>query len=212
MVEIDIRRNLIASSSGLSNGIVRIMNNSSNIVISQNFIQNIGSTIDDGITVQAGSALIEISNNFIFADRNAINSSAAAQIHNNILEGDLTVIESKLTNNILRSGNFLGANSQFSNNMANEAQFGTDDGNLSVDDMEEVFVTSGTTDGRLQLAENSPARSSGFEGVDMGIFGGPTPYVLSGLPAIPAIYFFSAPGVGTEADGLRVRLKVKSHD
>ena len=78
--------------------------------------------------------------------------------------------------------------------------------------MATVFVGSGSTDGQWQLAEDSPARETGHNNVDMGIFGGPTPYVLSGIPAIPTIYSFQAPSIGSTEDGLRVNLSVKSRN
>jgi len=39
-----------------------------------------------------------------------------------------------------------------------------------------------------------------------------TPYILSGLPGIPAIYFFISPAVGSSATGLSVQIKAKSHN
>lgn len=62
--------------------------------------------------------------------------------------------------------------------------------------MGSVFVGSGSTDGYWQLCAGSPAIGAGMGGVDCGMYGGPTPYKLSGIPAIPAIYNFVAPATG----------------
>jgi hypothetical protein len=53
---------------------------------------------------------------------------------------------------------------------------------------------------------------AGFGGVDVGIFGGPEPYVLSGIPPIPTIYFLTAPAIGEKNTGLPVQIKVKSNN
>ena len=91
---------------------------------------------------------------------------------------------------------------------------GTENGNQSNVDMSTVFVGAGegSTDGQWQLAENSPAIGAGLGGVDLGAFGGPTPYVLSGLPSMPAIYFLNAPISGSTNSGLQVQLKAKGHN
>ena len=50
---------------------------------------------------------------------------------------------------------------------------------------------------------------AGVSGTDCGIFGGTIPYVLSGLPDIPAIYYFTLFNI---SNTLNVSLKVKSHN
>jgi len=75
-----------------------------------------------------------------------------------------------------------------------------------------VFVgpDGNSTDGQWQLERGSPALETGINGEDVGMFGGSSPYMLSGIPSLPHIYFLSAPSVGSATDGLQVRLKVKS--
>lgn len=60
----------------------------------------------------------------------------------------------------------------------------------------QVFVETGSTDGYYQLCAGSPAIGAGVAGADCGMFGGATPYKLSGIPAIPTIYNFTAPATG----------------
>ena len=52
--------------------------------------------------------------------------------------------------------------------------------------MTTVFKYTGSTDGRYKLKAGSPAIGYGVGGVDCGIYGGPEPYVLSGMPTVPA--------------------------
>lgn len=60
----------------------------------------------------------------------------------------------------------------------------------------QVFVQTGSYDASYQLCAGSPAIGAGVSGADCGMFGGSTPYKLSGIPAIPTIYNFSAPATG----------------
>lgn len=66
-------------------------------------------------------------------------------------------------------------------------------------------------DGKYQLIAGSPAIGFGLGGIDCGPFGGPDPYVLSGIPLVPNIYASSIQGTPTSSGGLRLRLKVKAN-
>jgi hypothetical protein len=67
-----------------------------------------------------------------------------------------------------------------------------------------------STDGQWQLKVGSPAIGAGEGGTDIGMFGGEYPYVLSGLPPIPAIYGLDAQSLPSNT--LDVNLKAKSHN
>ena len=102
------------------------------------------------------------------------------------------------------------------NNVVAGTQVDTSNNNQSNVDMNTVFVdfdgTGGySTDGKWQLAPGSPALGAADDGGDCGIFGGQEPYVLSGLPRIPAIFFYRGPGTGNDA-GLPVQIKIMSHN
>jgi hypothetical protein len=68
-----------------------------------------------------------------------------------------------------------------------------------------------STDGQYQLKATSPALGAGQNGIDCGIFGGTTPYILSGIPPIPTIYQLNAATSATTSGGLQVEIKVKSN-
>jgi len=74
-----------------------------------------------------------------------------------------------------------------------------------------VGATNNSTDGQWQLAEDSPATGAGIGGTDCGMFGGDTPYVLSGLPGIPNIYSLTTPNTGNNG-GMNVEVKVKTNN
>lgn len=70
---------------------------------------------------------------------------------------------------------------------------------------------SESTDGKWQLKIGSPATGAGEGGVDCGAFGGPQPYILSGLPAGPVIYELNVSSYSTPDNKLPVTIKVKSY-
>lgn len=115
------------------------------------------------------------------------------------------------------NGTLGGSGNLVSNNIGNATQFGTADGNQQNVDMTTVFVGTGSNDGYYKLKVGSPAIGAGYGStvqnpVDAGMFGGSTSYVLSGLPAIPSIYFFANQPVGSNSDPIDVQIKVKSNN
>ena len=76
--------------------------------------------------------------------------------------------------------------------------------------LEDVFIYSNPVDRKYLLTPSSPARGIGLNGVDMGMFGGASPYVISGVPAMPRITHFAAPAAATSSSGLRFEVKAKS--
>lgn len=170
------------------------------------------------IVVGGGVSNIIIRNNFIEAlatfecfDINTLATNVLIQ--NNVILGKITLQNAVFTNNIIRDCQaFATSATTVNNNLCNAAQLPAGSGNVNNVDMATVFVGTGSTDAKWQLKSGSPAIAAGAAGLDCGMFGGATAYVLSGMPPIPAIYFFNAPGVGTNASGLPVQLKVKSRN
>ena len=70
------------------------------------------------------------------------------------------------------------------------------------------------TDAQWRLKAGSPALGAGREStpqnpIDAGIFSGEAPYVISGLPPIPHIYFMETTPIGSNVIPLEVTIKVK---
>ncbi|WP_276480239.1 hypothetical protein [Paraflavitalea pollutisoli] len=143
---------------------------------------------------------------------------------NNIAAGYVSLTELKGSSNIIRNNNFTsGSGSTFvnayfvnniisgnaatsltnctiKNNIFRYAQTlpGTATGNKVSQNMDDVFINTGSTDGKYKLKAGSPASGAGLSanGVnnpDCGAFGATDPYVLSGIPNIPTIYSLTAP-------------------
>jgi hypothetical protein len=192
-----------------------------NIIISQNY----GLKID----VNYASTGLLITNNYIAyqgasgeattSHSLSLHTNAIAIIQNNIFRrGRVSVYNSSVTNNIMVAGTFDGTGNLVSNNIANATQFGATNGNKSNIDMSTVFVGAGSgtaSDAQWKLKAGSPALGAGYghtaqNPVDAGMFSGYTPYVLAGMPPIPAIYYFENKPVGSDTDPISVTIKVKS--
>jgi hypothetical protein len=124
-----------------------------------------------------------------------------------------------LANNIFVSTTAPGntTNCFFQNNIATNNTIPPGNGNQPNVTISTVFVgypTQGTfsNDGRFALAAGSPAIGAGVGGIDCGIFGGPDPYRLSGIPSIPSFYKISAPGNTATTNPYTITFSVRSNN
>ncbi len=205
---ITIKRNLIYNYGYWS---VYIENSADYIDIKQNYIYS----GFNGISLEPGSNNINITNNFIstgtvnHACISGNETNTNIMVENNVLYGDLTIYNAAISNNIYRDGTYTGNSSNtILNNICNGTQFETTGNNQQNVDMNTVFVASGTTDGQWQIDPAGPAAGTGTFGTDIGMFGGITPYVLSGIPEIPTIYYFYSPSNASQT--LQIQAKIKS--
>lgn len=195
-------------------GNIVFSSNIDNILILQNYvggsISTLGGIITNGI----------ISNNILNNGISTYSTSGPLQVVNNVSFGNyasISVYNSSIANNILSNTNNI-INENTGNTITNNllARDGTNaNGNQYNVVMANVFVDFNgnlgySTDGKWQLKPGSPAIGAGVSGVDCGVFGGPTPYVLSGLPAVPRIYEAAIAGTAYSDQGLQCTIKVKS--
>ncbi|MFC1620552.1 right-handed parallel beta-helix repeat-containing protein, partial [Candidatus Neomarinimicrobiota bacterium] len=187
-------------SSGHHQGSIYIVNDYHATTIQQCYITNsYGNSESRGIWLSGNNTSVIVDNNFIdvnYTTGKSIDShtsSAPAHISHNVLSGNVTVSYTTFENNILRDGTASLSTTSVRNNICNETQFPATDDNQQNVDMNTVFVGTGSSDGRWQLAAGSPALGAGTEGTDCGMFGGSAPYILSGLPTIPHIYYLTVP-------------------
>jgi len=189
---------------------VTLANNVSNVFISQNFEME--------ISTSTNCSNVIVSNNIIGVSTN-INYGTGCQIifTNNLFKGAQIAFNGQtLSNNIYTNGNITFGVVTSSNNIdassGSSAIFGTANGNLGNLTSAQVFVgASGNTfDSQWRLRTGSPAIGAGVGGIDCGIFGGSTPYVLSGLPPIPALTRFITSGTGSNTTPLQVTVSFES--
>jgi hypothetical protein len=220
-----IKRNYFRGVSAVRFNLTSAVMN--NITIQQNYFLSDPVTYNYVIT----NNNIFILNNFIGGSLQGLNSSSLTIKHNVFsttgnfaFSSTYAISNSVIQNNIINItgatpvANVNGTNT-FTNNISNTTVFGTLNSNQASVAMSTVFVidpaTSSpspyTTDSRWTLKAGSPAIGAGASAEDCGIFGGGDPYVLSGLPAVPAIYDLIAPTTATQSGGLNVTIKAKSH-
>lgn len=230
-----IRRNKFTSPSGTtpdwSVGIIYLYHQSgngslpvNNIIISQNY----GIIVDATYLPATGVLLTHnLFSRHAFEGETTGNSclnihpsSVAIVQHNIFRRGRITANNCNFSNNIMFRGSIAGSGNLLANNIADGTQFGNANGNQQNVDMTTVFVGSGSgisTDGQWRLKAGSPAIGAGFGStvsnpIDCGMYSGNTPYVVSGMPPVPSIYFFENQPVGSNADPIDVRIRVKSNN
>ena len=190
------------------------------IIIRQCFITQAANYYYNCVSAQSGATQIFIQNNFIeYLGGNAsygsfdINGTMSGDISNNVIYGNIFNVSGGFTfnNNILRAGTFQTTGVTPYNNIGDNNQFGTTNGNQSISGMSGVFVGTGSNDAKWQIATSGPADNTGFGGVDCGMFENSLgyQYVLSGIPAVPSIYLFNT---NVNGGNLDVNVNVKSNN
>lgn len=230
----------ISFNAGSAGSIIRgmktssIIINTSNITVSNNFIQS-------GLDMNTGSNNIVISGNYLlnviirsFSNMtnlliannyvgNGISFSLSvttlAVITNNVIAGGGTnfyLQNSTIVNNIfLTAGTAIGEtlNSTIQNNVfVSASQTGADATNVFGATAASFFLglTGNTTDTQWKLKAGSPAIGAGVGGTDCGMYAGLTPYQISGLATgQPAITSFTTPGSVPANGTLNVKVSAK---
>ncbi|UOQ69175.1 hypothetical protein [Hymenobacter volaticus] len=152
----------------------------SNTIISNNIV--IGSITTSGSYTGLNNILI--TNNVI--GNAAGNNGATLQVDNSVIKNNILTFTSA-------SSNFTPRNNAYSYNISANAVFGTANGNQQNVAPTALFVGgTASNDGAYQLrAGTNPARGTGENGIDIGAYGGLTPYRLSGIPNVPTIYQYN---------------------
>jgi hypothetical protein len=202
---ITIERNYF--SYGVNNAIYP-QTSCSDILILNNYFDNYYGY--QSISFNSTHSNILIANNY-FNGYVSVGANFSGIFANNIFNYITTIYNSTLVNNIALYTVTL-TNCVSTYNIGNSTQFGNLDGNQQNVSQSALFVgpTGTSTDGQWVLKVGSPAIGAGEEGTDIGMFGGEYPYVLSGLPPIPAIYSLDAQSLPSNT--LDVNLKAKSHN
>lgn len=217
--------NIIISSCHF-NGIT-IEDSSKNISIQKSFF----SFFDIGNS----STGINLKNNIINAVGRSWNSVISGRIRNrtyveissnSFIAGGYVFLEDYGTNNIAFRNNIFpntaagfwgNPNSTFKNNIYQHIDISPDNlhpTNKFISNYESLYLSGnqGAPDYRYQLAPNSPARGAGENGTDCGAYGGVDPYVLSGVPNIPSIYYLNVQPSVPQGGTLQVEIKAKTNN
>jgi len=186
----------------------------SNVLILGNYCK--GDIGNDGNSGETLITNVLILNNY--ASRVLFNNQCSGVIANNVFSstnaGSNLIVKNNIFATTFNELNFNGSFNTISNNLSAATNgLPTGNGNQNGVSMTTVFVgsTGQSTDGQWQLKEGSPAIGAGLSGEDCGMFGGNTPYHLSGLPNIPSIYKLSMPST-SNGNTLPVTISVKTNN
>jgi hypothetical protein len=166
-----------------------------------------------------------ITNNII-GGNSGLNGFYSSTISNNTINNSISVDGCTITNNIFDGPTVQtskiavsGTNNTVTNNLTTGSlTLPTGNGNVHTANISTTYVVSDpwsyltSEDSKFQLATNSPAIGIGIGGVNAGSFGGPSPYVLSGLPAIPVITNFTTSGVANTTTPLQVNVTIRGNN
>lgn len=183
-----------AANARVEQNFVNIISNSANNCSIKNNI------IQQGINSTGNNAVFE--NNVLVQSYSGVNISNALSIKSNIDLANTSATftgSSNITHNISVNGIFPSGNG----NIQAAA-------NIIIEDAPNTSL-SFSEDSRFKLKASSPAIGAGFGGVDMGAFGGPFPYILSGIPAIPTIYSLAVPSTVT-SNSMSITISTKNNN
>jgi len=118
-----------------------------------------------------------------------------------------------LVTNCISPGPITGTNTVYNNNVGTSTQFPSGNGNLQNQPWENIFTLTGSTDAQYTLKAGSPAIGAGIGGTNCGIFGGASPYRLSGIPSVPTIYALTSPqGTIPAGNTVQINLSTRSNN
>ncbi len=164
-----------------------------------------------------------VNNNFIRSFNSGSSSSYYAiycvtsnpnnelMLTSNVMWGTVTTYYTNHYDNILVSGTYNpGTGDESFNNLCDGTQYPNSNNNQQNVDMTSVFVDYDSyVDNEYILAPGSPAIGAAINGGDCGAFGD-YPYILSGMPEIPAI--FEATVIPFGSTTIPVNIKASSHN
>ncbi|MBV9963350.1 MAG: hypothetical protein JO072_13985 [Parafilimonas sp.] len=201
---------------------IEISSNLTDVYILENFFLYSGNALSTNGSFYVYPIDLYFNNNICL--KTLIWAGQIQQCNNNVFDGPASVLNLQFTtpefsNNILKatnaSVNINGGNlEKVTYNIGTlSTQFGTANNNIVVANMTNLFVQTGTDDGKYQLKTNSAGSNNGSDGADRGAFGGAVAsnrYTLSGLAAVPVVYNLITSGVATSASGLSVTISART--
>ncbi len=207
-------------------GDITLGSGSNNMIIERSYVGGIvaGSGSSTGLIIRQCYLVGGISgyyflssnvyNNIITGRVLLTNSSGCHNVYNNVIYFTmaytyygLSAVNASVFNNILIRETAAyktycvdftsSTNSSFDRNIMSQPVNATFPDNLYDAVKENIFTGSGGTEQKWQLKAGSPAIGYGFNGDDCGVYGGPMPYVLAGLPwLLPRIFKANIPSSG----------------
>jgi hypothetical protein len=164
-----------------------------------------------------------VSNNIL--DQNFLCSGTGSQIQNWVVRyntfvnsNGIALINAIFENNIIYGGNTTApsfSNVTYSYNVSFGNHFSGGVSNQNNFSMTGQFLGTGTgisEDEVYQIKGTSALKTAGSAGSEVGAYGGATPYIVSGVPPIPAVTKMTNTATGSNTVPLQVTISVKSNN
>jgi len=186
----------------LINGNILISYNS-NLLISNNIISGQYSTFH-----HSNEPTVMISNNLFFRSPSSYDYISHATFSNNIfLKCPGPAIQySFFYNNITYAIGYT----------CDDLPFGTNIGSGNLNNTDPEFINGNTSnydpDGNYRLGPTSPGKNAGTDGTDIGIYGGPYPFVDGGIPPIPQILLMHVSNPVPLNSDIDIHIKARKQD
>jgi hypothetical protein len=192
--------------------------NVSNIVITQSYLRIPNSYPSVEITGTGGFTIsnVMVTNNHmnhLLAGDNAVIQNWIVRNNTMFIGTATTLVNSVFENNIMGAGGTVSfANVTFSYNISSQNTFSGGIGNQNNFDLAPEWLGGDSNDEFHRIKTGSPLKTAGSGGIEVGAYGGATPYVVSGIPAIPSIVNMNNTATGSNATPLSVTISVKSNN
>lgn len=172
-------------------------------------INNYMNGVDDYYNGTGVFSEVYVNNNIIRGKMGITESSNFITFNNNILLGDSYGFNSEyFQNNIIwQNDAVMNVNAAYNENNIGSNNI-LDGANINVDDIAALFIGGDSPDAKYMLSEESEAKGAGVSGTDCGIFGGASPYVISGIPPLPTIIELKIDDSTTSEEGLNVKVRI----
>lgn len=223
---ITLQRNLISGSISVGNS-----GHSYGDTIRHNFMDNAGISNPSANYEAKG---LFIYNNIIVKDNNTfMNFNVLANNNGFFVNNSMTAFGTNPVNMVVQNFTFqnnifarvsFGTSVNANIFLNNIAKLGIPTGNGNMLNIDPVDIFAGwnspgtgtySTDARYKLKTGSPALNAGIMNgvpVDCGAFGGPAPYILSGMPPVPSIYQLNMPTqINSGTPAISVTVSAASH-
>jgi hypothetical protein len=208
--DIQLKESAITIKRNRLNDVIFYNNLSINTINDITIIQNYfdGRLTYYGYTELVINRLIVCNNYMDLVQLSNSNITMSALFENNTINSSLNCKNSTIRNNIFISGGWDNPEmfkKTYLNNISNNiftyntpidlVNYSSGTNNQWSVSKSIIFigVSKNNSDGQWQLTADSPAKGAGYGDADCGMFGGPTPYQLSGLPPVPVVYEIIGP-------------------
>ncbi len=202
------------------NKVATTYTNVSNVFISRNYLSFLRAGTASGYT----SSNVLVNNNILgyiccMADPRDQNWVIRNNTFTTSAANTATIVNSVFENNLMYAGGAFTSfiNVTYSYNVSKTATFSGGTANVNNYDWvtNSEFSGAGTgisDDETYQIKAGSALKTLGSSSSEVGAYGGSTPYIVSGIPAIPSITSMVNTGTGDATTPIKVTISVKSNN